>query len=56
MQLGMSVPKSFDRIATETETLKDPKHTPRQLNTAMNKYNACHDAYQLQSAQIKRKS
>ena len=55
MQLGTSVHQDFDRIATEAESLKDPKHTLRQLSTTMNTCAACHDAYQLQSAQVKRK-
>jgi hypothetical protein len=47
MQLGMSVHKSFDKIALDAETLKDPKHTLRQLGESMQKCNACHAAYQI---------
>ncbi len=48
MQLGMSVHKSFDKIALDAESLKDPKHTLRQLGESMQKCNACHASYQIQ--------
>ncbi len=35
MQLGMSVHKDFDQIAIDAESLKDPKHTLRQLSESM---------------------
>jgi len=47
MQLGMSVHKDFDQIAADAESLKNPKHTLKQLSESMNKCVACHDAYQL---------
>ncbi len=47
MQLGMSVHKSFDKIALDAESLKDPKHTLRQLSESMQKCNACHATYQI---------
>jgi hypothetical protein len=47
MQLGMSVHKSFDKIALDAEFLKDPKHTLQQLGESMQKCNACHAAYQI---------
>ena len=47
MQLGMSVHKDFDQIAIEAESLKDPKHTLRQLSESMKKCNACHAGYQI---------
>lgn len=47
MQLGMSVHKSFDKIALDAESLKDPKHTLRQLGESMQKCNACHATYQI---------
>ncbi|ARO88643.1 hypothetical protein EBAPG3_013165 [Nitrosospira lacus] len=47
MQLGMSVHKDFDQIAIDAESLKDPKHTLRQLNESMKKCNACHAGYQI---------
>jgi len=47
MQLGMSVHKSFDKIASDAESLKDPKHTLRQLGESMQKCNACHASYQI---------
>jgi len=47
MQLGMSVHKSFDKIALDAESLKDPRHTLRQLSESMQKCNACHATYQI---------
>ena len=47
MQLGMSVHKDFDQIAIDAESLKDPKHTLRQLSESMKKCNACHAGYQI---------
>ena len=47
MQLGMSVHKDFDQIANDAESLKDPKHTLRQLSESMKKCNTCHEAYQI---------
>lgn len=49
MQLGMSMHQSFDQIATDAETLKDPKHTLTQLSTTMQYCAACHAAYQIQT-------
>ncbi|SEL41273.1 cytochrome c [Nitrosovibrio tenuis] len=46
-QLGMSVHKSFDKIALDAESLKDLKHTLRQLTELMQKCNACHSSYQI---------
>lgn len=46
MRLGMSVHEDFDRIATDAESIKDPKHTLRQLGNTMYKCVACHEAYQ----------
>ena len=47
MQLGMSVHKDFDQIAADAESLKNSKHTLKQLSESMSKCVACHDAYQL---------
>ena len=47
MQLGMSVHKDFDQIASDAESLKDPKHTLRQLSESMKKCVACHADYQI---------
>lgn len=47
MQLGMAVHKNFDQIAIDAESLKDPKHTLRQLSASMNQCVACHAAYQI---------
>ena len=47
MQLGMSVHKDFDQIAADAESLKNHKHTLKQLSESMNKCVACHDAYQI---------
>ena len=47
MQLGMAAHKNFDQIAIDAESLKDPKHTLRQLSASMNQCVACHAAYQI---------
>ncbi|PTN12855.1 hypothetical protein [Nitrosomonas aestuarii] len=51
MQLGMSVHRDFDQIAMDAESLKDSKHTLRQLSESMNKCVVCHAAYQIQTTQ-----
>ncbi|GJL75766.1 hypothetical protein [Nitrosomonas sp.] len=51
MQLGMSVHRDFDQIALDAESLKDSKHTLRQLSESMNKCMACHATYQIQTIQ-----
>ena len=52
MQLGMSVHKAFDQIAVDAESLKDPKHTLRQLSESMKKCTACHDSYQIRTREL----
>ena len=47
MQMGMSVHKSFDTIALDAESKRDPRHTLRQLSESMQKCNACHSGYQI---------
>ena len=47
MRMGMSVHKAFDQIAADAESLKDPKHTLRQLSKAMQTCNGCHAGYQV---------
>jgi hypothetical protein len=49
MQLGMSVHKDFDLLAADAESIKDPKHTLKQLSEAMSKCNACHASYQIRT-------
>lgn len=49
MQLGMSVHKSFDQIAVDTETLRDPKHTLALLSITMQRCVACHATYQIRT-------
>jgi hypothetical protein len=49
MRLGMSVHEDFDRIAVDAESIKDPKHTLRQLSNTMYKCVACHEAYQIRA-------
>lgn len=51
MQLGMSVHRDFDQIAMDAASLKDSKHTLRQLSESMNKCVACHASYQIQTIQ-----
>jgi hypothetical protein len=50
MQLGMSVHRDFDLIAADAESLKDPRHTLRQLSESMGKCNACHATFQIRIA------
>lgn len=52
MQLGMSVHKAFDQIAVDAESLKDPRHTLRQLSESMKKCTACHDSYQIRIREL----
>lgn len=52
MQLGMSVHQSFDRVATDAETLKNPKHTLTQLSTTMQYCVTCHAAYQIRTTEL----
>ncbi|HVW65685.1 MAG TPA: hypothetical protein VHB01_11800 [Nitrosospira sp.] len=47
MQMGMAIHKDFDQIAADAESLKDPKHTLRQLSESMKKCSACHESYQI---------
>ncbi|GAB1718393.1 MAG: hypothetical protein NTAFB09_01240 [Nitrosospira sp.] len=47
MQLGMATHKDFDKIAADAESLRDPKHTLRQLSESMKKCSACHESYQI---------
>ncbi len=51
MQMGMSVHQDFDQIAMDAESIKDSKHTLRQLSESMNKCMACHAAYQIRTTQ-----
>ena len=52
MQLGMSVHQSFDQIAIDAETLKNPKHTLTQLSTTMQYCVTCHAAYQIRTTEL----
>ncbi|MDV6344129.1 hypothetical protein [Nitrosomonas sp. Is37] len=52
MQLGMSVHQSFDQIAADVETLKNPKHTLLQLSTTMQHCVTCHASYQIGTTQL----
>ncbi len=49
MQLGMSVHQDFDQIAADAESVKDPKHTLRQLGDSTGKCVACHATYQIRT-------
>lgn len=49
MQLGTSVHQDFDQIATDAQSIKDPKHTLRQLSDSMGKCVACHATYQIRT-------
>ncbi|MEO8992385.1 MAG: hypothetical protein ABI284_02270 [Nitrosospira sp.] len=52
MQMGMSVHKTFDQIAADAESMKDPKHTLRQLSNVMQTCNACHASYQIRLKEL----
>ena len=47
MMLGMSMHKEFDQIAADAISLKDSKHTLKQLSDTMGKCTACHATYQI---------
>lgn len=47
MQMGMSLHRDFDQIAADAESLKDPKHTLKQLSDSMGKCVSCHASYQI---------
>lgn len=49
MQLGMAVHQDFDQIAADAESVKDPKHTLRQLSDSTGKCVACHATYQIRT-------
>ncbi len=51
MMLGMSMHKDFDLIAADAITLKDTKHTLKQLSGTMGKCTACHATYQIRVSQ-----
>jgi cytochrome c553 len=48
-QLGRSVHQDFDLIATDAETIKDPRHTLQQLSQSMGKCVACHATFQIRT-------
>jgi hypothetical protein len=56
MQLGMSVHQSFDQIAADAETLKNPKHTLIQLSNTMQHCITCHAAYQIRTTELPAKA
>ena len=47
MRLGMSVHRDFDSISHDAQSIKDPRHTLRQLSEAMKKCDSCHGSYQI---------
>jgi hypothetical protein len=47
MMMGKTVHIAFDEIALDAETVKDSKHTLKQLNQAFGQCTACHSAYQI---------
>ncbi|SFP35157.1 hypothetical protein SAMN05216419_100195 [Nitrosomonas cryotolerans] len=49
MKLGMSIHQDFDQMASDAESLKDSKHTLRQLSDSMRKCVACHSSYQIRT-------
>ena len=49
MQFGMAVHQDFDQIAADAESVKDSKHTLRQLSDSTGKCVACHATYQIRT-------
>jgi hypothetical protein len=47
MRLGMSVHRDFDSISQDAQSIKDPRHTLRQLSEVMKKCDSCHASYQI---------
>ena len=50
MQLGMAAHKDFDSLAALADSGADGSEILRQLSNSMNKCQACHSSYQIQSA------
>jgi hypothetical protein len=49
MELGASVHQDFDQIAEDAQSIKDLKHTLRQLSDSMGKCVVCHATYQIRT-------
>jgi len=47
--LGKAMHQSFDEIADDAETLKDPKHTLQQLAGVLNSCQGCHATFRIES-------
>lgn len=56
MQLGMSVHQYFGQITVDAESLKDLRHTLRQLSDVIRKCVACHACYQIRTVEQPLKS
>jgi cytochrome c556 len=49
MQMGKAVHTQFDVIANDAATLKDSKHTLKQLGAALQQCNNCHEIYRIEA-------
>lgn len=52
MQMGMSLHRTFDAIATDVEAGADVAQTLAQLSKAMNGCTSCHEIYQIQRVAV----
>lgn len=46
-QLGFTVHREFDALALDAESMKDPRHSLRQLSGTLQKCVSCHASYQI---------
>lgn len=49
MQLGKSVHRGFDLIAHDAKTIKNSKHTLKQLSEVMRQCQSCHEIYRIEA-------
>ncbi len=49
MMQGKAVHMAFDRIADDAESIKDPKHTLKQLGEALSVCQGCHEMFRIEA-------
>ena len=49
MMQGKAVHRAFDNIANDAESIKDPKHTLKQLGEALKLCQGCHEMYRIEA-------